>query len=793
MATRSAIGIRLNNGKIKAVYCHYDGYPEGVGKTLVENYDGKTNATKLISLGDISILDKNMTKPAGHSFNKPVEGYSVFYGRDRGEKNTKAKIYDSVKDIFHKMPSLFYVYVLENNQWMYASEDNQELRPLLFSQNGEPMYSNGGSVQKVYEKLIGKTVYWKPRSYEVKAIYKNSANSKSAFYQLFNHNSGVIKVRITKDVVEKLLSGKEGMVKDNYGTEHIMKLENKEPMYSDGGGVGKILGKTPGGIIIYEGHKFKMYSYPGKWHTEKVIKKDKKGYYTTGHSNPIKEQEFHTMLDNEKVKGMGKLEYFKNNMATGGGVEYNEYGVPNGYLYLSEFANFDSKSSGELTDVSETILEDNLLEDQSEKSQQIHAYLHDLPHFMVYNNKIPHHNPESPANDQPITDNYLIFSPIEDEDGAEENGGVPFHTFFVDTQGYDYPRYITRLVNYFPSDDQTKDLRYMERGGMAKFSNGGGVEGYYFEVEKEGDKYSVYFYKPSGDLDWGKQGFTNKKEAQKYGEENIKKYKTKYPLPNFNYVNPEAFDDSNVNYDNWAYTDKMAKGGVVEEIKTKYQIAGSDKNGVYTYSKSVAEEIAKKYNGDVQEDGSKWYVRLEEQYATGGEISAVEDWVGMDYSKQEIEMVLDALEKADISFPEDTRVENANSIEDETRQTAEMTDDFYNEVEEYCTNLSERAIKEILWGIIHASKNYETDGSPVTYTNFDNEGAYSSQQIAATKAMIVKTQKAKSDMELVLKDLQKMASEDRRFEGDVTYLKQVVDALNAFIGDADKFVIQGKL
>lgn len=73
------------------------------------------------------------------------------------------------------------------------------------------------------------------------------------------------------------------------------------------------------------------------------------------------------------------------------------------------------------------------------------------------------------------------------------------------------------------------------------------------------------------------------------------------------------------------------------------------------------------------------------------------------------------------------------------------------------------------------------------------EGAYSPQQIAATKAMIAKAQKAKSDMELVLKDLQKMAGEDRRFEGDVTYLKQVVDALNAYIVDADKYVIQGKV
>lgn len=74
-----------------------------------------------------------------------------------------------------------------------------------------------------------------------------------------------------------------------------------------------------------------------------------------------------------------------------------------------------------------------------------------------------------------------------------------------------------------------------------------------------------------------------------------------------------------------------------------------------------------------------------------------------------------------------------------------------------------------------------------------NEGAYSPQQIAATKVMITKAQKAKSDMELMLKDLQKMASEDRRFEEDVTTIKQVVNSLNAFIVDADKFVIQGKI
>jgi len=90
------------------------------------------------------------------------------------------------------------------------------------------------------------------------------------------------------------------------------------------------------------------------------------------------------------------------------------------------------------------------------------------------------------------------------------------------------------------------------------------------------------------------------------------------------------FDKNDENADNEDYVNntysrvkiikKFADGGNIEEIKTKYQIAGSDKSGVYTYSKRVADEIAKMYSGDVQEDGNKWYVRLEEKYADGGDI-----------------------------------------------------------------------------------------------------------------------------------------------------------------------------
>jgi hypothetical protein len=62
MATRSLIGINLNNGITKIIYCHWDGYPEHNGQLLVNNYTSPSAVFDLLELGDLSILD--MT-PAG--------------------------------------------------------------------------------------------------------------------------------------------------------------------------------------------------------------------------------------------------------------------------------------------------------------------------------------------------------------------------------------------------------------------------------------------------------------------------------------------------------------------------------------------------------------------------------------------------------------------------------------------------------------------------------------------------------------------------------------------------------
>jgi len=78
MATRSRIGILNQDQSITSIYCHWDGYPEGVGATLKEHYSSTPRAMRLLSMGDLSAL-------------MPTIEESTFYGRDRDEDGVEAK------------------------------------------------------------------------------------------------------------------------------------------------------------------------------------------------------------------------------------------------------------------------------------------------------------------------------------------------------------------------------------------------------------------------------------------------------------------------------------------------------------------------------------------------------------------------------------------------------------------------------------------------------------------------------------------------------------------------------
>ena len=56
MATRSTIALEFADGSVSQVYCHWDGYLEGVGAELVEDYSNPFELQKLIDQGDMSCI-----------------------------------------------------------------------------------------------------------------------------------------------------------------------------------------------------------------------------------------------------------------------------------------------------------------------------------------------------------------------------------------------------------------------------------------------------------------------------------------------------------------------------------------------------------------------------------------------------------------------------------------------------------------------------------------------------------------------------------------------------------------
>jgi hypothetical protein len=108
MATRSLIGMNLDNGITKIIYCHWDGYPEHNGQLLVDNYTSPSAVFELMELGDLSNLGESPTS-------------STAYHRDRKEPWGMVEPRDvntSELDAVGKDYGVDYVYIYNNEfEW----------------------------------------------------------------------------------------------------------------------------------------------------------------------------------------------------------------------------------------------------------------------------------------------------------------------------------------------------------------------------------------------------------------------------------------------------------------------------------------------------------------------------------------------------------------------------------------------------------------------------------------------------------------------------------------------------
>ena len=107
MATRSTIAVDLPEG-IRAIYCHWDGYPDeegGVGETLKHHYTKLRDIINLLDNGDLSVLKSTIEE-------------SVFY-KERGE-DTPAQIFKSESDWldYANNCGCEYSYLFSENKWI---------------------------------------------------------------------------------------------------------------------------------------------------------------------------------------------------------------------------------------------------------------------------------------------------------------------------------------------------------------------------------------------------------------------------------------------------------------------------------------------------------------------------------------------------------------------------------------------------------------------------------------------------------------------------------------------------
>ena len=136
MGTRSTIGVMNEDGTVTGIYCHWDGYPEHNGRILRDHYRTPDKILKLIKLGDLSVLGPEIGRKHAFSpfevpdeervaFEALTESWCTAYGRDRGEKGTKAQKYKDIFEFIGDDRGQDYSYVYVNGKWECRNYDKQ--------------------------------------------------------------------------------------------------------------------------------------------------------------------------------------------------------------------------------------------------------------------------------------------------------------------------------------------------------------------------------------------------------------------------------------------------------------------------------------------------------------------------------------------------------------------------------------------------------------------------------------------------------------------------------------------
>lgn len=148
MATRSTIALEFADGTVGQVYAHWDGYLSHNGKILLENYNDPFKLQKLVDFGGVSSLGAELGEV--HPFSEfeidrddpeledklalvakaKTEGWTTFYGRDRGETGMQACYFNDFEHYVKNHQYEEYEYILRTDGVWYVCQDGEVYEPL---------------------------------------------------------------------------------------------------------------------------------------------------------------------------------------------------------------------------------------------------------------------------------------------------------------------------------------------------------------------------------------------------------------------------------------------------------------------------------------------------------------------------------------------------------------------------------------------------------------------------------------------------------------------------------------
>lgn len=129
MSTRCLIGRKIKDNKVEYIYCHHDGYLDGVGEILKTYYINDSVIDKLMALGDLSALGKIAeSNPDQFTFNKVNYDLCAAY-RDNGEEDVDSTTLTEKEYIDQLTTNIWieYLYLWDGEKWCYYCEGNWRL------------------------------------------------------------------------------------------------------------------------------------------------------------------------------------------------------------------------------------------------------------------------------------------------------------------------------------------------------------------------------------------------------------------------------------------------------------------------------------------------------------------------------------------------------------------------------------------------------------------------------------------------------------------------------------------